>query len=462
VTSSQGKYRVERIIGMGGMGLVVAARHIELDERVAIKMLLPHLPATGEPAARFLREAKAAIRRSRTSTSSASSTWEGPTSEARTSSWSTWTGSDLGQLLERDGPLPVEDAVDYVLQACEAIAAAHALGIVHRDLKPANLFLAAASDGTAFVKVLDFGISKIAESPSSQGPGLTSTATVMGTPCFMSPEQLRSTRDVDARADIWSMGAILHALMTGTPPYDGESNADVSAKIIRDAPTPLRALRPEVPADLEAIVLRCLEKDPARRFADVSSLAEALSQVTPRDSSKASAIRVARIAAAVAPTILSVPPHAAQSFTPGGQATPGPTRTASAWGDTRREEKRGRRIAGMVAAVGIVAGAIVFGVLRWQGGPSASVSPVLATGSAPSTQVVAATTVPETPVAAAVPSASAAASGASSVVVPVVKPGAGRTGPGKSVATGPAPGATAAPTATTKPKGAAGLFDGRE
>jgi serine/threonine-protein kinase len=455
------KYRVERLIGMGGMGVVVAARHIELDERVAIKMLLPHLPATGEPAARFLREAKAAIRIKnehvvrvldvgRTDTGSPYIVME------------YLDGQDLGQLLERSGPLPVEDTVDYVMQACEAIAAAHALGIVHRDLKPANLFLAAASDGTAFVKVLDFGISKIAETASSQQPGLTSTATVMGTPCFMSPEQLRSTRDVDARADIWSMGAILHALMTGTPPYDGESNADVSAKIIRDAPTPLRVLRAEVPADLEAIVLRCLEKDPARRFADVASLAEALSRVTPRDSSKASAVRVARIAAAVAPTVLSEPPHHAQPFMPGGQATPGPTRTASAWGDTRREEKRGRRIAGMVGAAGIVAGAIVFGVLRWHTDPAASVSPVQATASAPATQVPAATTAPETQAAAPASSASTAPTAALSAAVPAGKPGASHAGAGKGVATGPAPGTTAAPTATTKPKGGAGLFDGRE
>jgi len=456
-----GKYQVERLIGMGGMGAVVAARHLELDERVAIKMLLPHLPATGEPAARFLREAKAAIRIKnehvvrvldvgRTETSSPYIVME------------YLDGQDLGQLLERVGPLPVEDTIDYVMQACEAIAAAHALGIVHRDLKPANLFLAAASDGTAFVKVLDFGISKIAESESSQAPGLTSMATVMGTPCFMSPEQLRSTRDVDARADIWSMGAILHALMTGTPPYDGESNADVSAKIIRDAPTPLRQLRPDAPADLEAIVLRCLEKDPARRFADVASLAEALSRVTPRDSSKASAVRVARIAAAVAPTVLSVPPMAAQPFTPGGGATPGPTRTASAWGDTRREEKRGRRLAGMLAAAGIIAGAIVFGVLRWQGPPAASVSPMLSPVSAAGTQVPAVPTPTETQVTAPVPSASSAPSALASVAAPVGKPGVGRPVGGKGVTAGAAPSTSAAPTATTKPKGSAGLFDGRE
>ncbi len=449
-----GKYRIERLIGMGGMGAVVAARHIELDERVAIKMLLPHLPASGEPAARFLREAKATIRIKNEHVVRVLDV-------GRTDKGSPYIvmeyldGQDLGQLLERSGPLPVEDTVDYVMQACEAIAAAHALGVVHRDLKPANLFLAAASDGSALVKVLDFGISKIAESAANQAPGLTSTATVMGTPCFMSPEQLRSTRDVDARADIWSMGAILHALMTGTPPYDGESNADVSAKIIRDLPTPLRQLRPDAPAELEAIVLRCLEKDPARRFPDVASLADALSRVTPRDSSKASAVRVARIAAAVAPTILSEPPHHAQPFTPGGQAAPGPTRTASAWGETRSEEKRGRKIAGMVAVVGIVAGAAVFGALRWHAGPVASAPPAVTTVSAAAMQAPAATTASETPVIAPAPSASTAPAATASAVAAASKPGAVH-------GAGPKGAPSAAPTASTKPKSSAGLFDGRE
>ncbi|MGH7298218.1 MAG: serine/threonine-protein kinase, partial [Polyangiaceae bacterium] len=253
-----GKYRVERLLGVGGMGAVLAARHLELDDRVAIKLLLPHLPATGEPATRFIREAKAAIRIKnehvvrvldvgRTETGAPYIVME------------YLEGSDLGRLLEHSGPLSIDDAVLYVTQACEAIAAAHAVGIIHRDLKPANLFLATAGDGSPCVKVLDFGISKLSESPTSGAVALTSTSTIMGTPCFMSPEQLRSTRDVDARADIWSIGAIVHALLTGAPPYDGESNADVSAKIIRDAPTPIRVLRPDAPAELEAIVLRCLE-----------------------------------------------------------------------------------------------------------------------------------------------------------------------------------------------------------
>jgi serine/threonine-protein kinase len=363
-------------------------------------------------------------------------------------------GYDLAQLVERSGPLPAEEAVEYVMQACEAIAAAHALGIVHRDLKPANLFLTSSTDGMPCIKVLDFGISKLSESASGTTPGLTSTTTVMGTPCYMSPEQLRSTRDVDGRADIWSLGAILHALMTGTPPYDGESNADVSAKIIRDAPTPLRELCPDATPELEAAVLRCLEKDPAKRFPDVVSLADALSQVTPRSSSKAAATRVARIAAAVAPTILSVPPPAQLPPAAVGGATPGPTRTASAWGDTRSEEKRGRKIAGVVAAAGIAAGVLVFGVLRWQGTSAPTVA-------APPPPASIATAVPATASAVVVvPPPSVTASATVEVVAsspPAVKVPVSRGG-----AVRPAPTADTKARTAPKPTSTANLFEGRE
>src|SRR5262249_35717330 len=149
------------------------------------------------------------------------------------------------------GRMPIETAVTYVLQASEAIAAAHALGIIHRDLKPGNLFLTTRADGSPCVKVLDFGISKITDTDLiPRSASITTTATIMGTPCFMPPEQLRSTRNVDARADIWSLGTILYALVTGEPPYSGESTADVAAKIIRDPPPSLRVARPEVPDGL--------------------------------------------------------------------------------------------------------------------------------------------------------------------------------------------------------------------
>jgi serine/threonine-protein kinase len=472
------KYRVERVIGAGGMGAVLAARHIELDERVAIKMLLPHLPVTGEASARFLREAKAAIRIKNEHVVRVLDV-------GRTGGGAPYIvmefleGCDLGQLLEHQGPLSVEDTVLYVTQACEAIAAAHAMGIVHRDLKPANLFLTTAGDGTPCVKVLDFGISKLAEPSASPAAGLTSTATVMGTPCFMSPEQLRSTRDVDARADIWSLGAILHALLTGTPPYDGESNADVSAKIIRDAPIPLRTFVPEAPADLEALVLRCLEKDPARRFQDVVSLAAALSVVSALPATKASATRVARIAAAVAPTVPSIPPPEAPARII--VSDPGPTRTASNWGDTRRgeskrEEKRSRRVAGLIAAAGVVAGIGVFGVLRLT---SPHPAPASVSAAAAGQEPVSTVTVP----AASVVTGTAAAS--ASVRTPTPAP-APETTPASVLALAPAsahtlnpalapahslhpgratpsssPAASAGPP-SSKPPAGTGLFDGRE
>ncbi|HEY8040797.1 MAG TPA: serine/threonine-protein kinase, partial [Polyangiaceae bacterium] len=335
-----GKYTVERLLGMGGMGVVLAARHVDLDERVAIKMLLPHVQPQGEPVARFIREARAAIKIRNEHVVRVLDV-------GRLESGAPYIvmeyleGSDLGQLVDRGGPLAVEAAIDYVTQACEAIAAAHAIGIIHRDLKPANLFLARAGDGRPTVKVLDFGISKISESSPQSTPGLTNTATIMGTPSFMSPEQLRSTRDVDARADIWSMGAIVHALLTGQPPYEGESNADVSAKIIRDAPTPLRQLRADVPEALEAIVLRCLDKEPSRRFGDIAELAQALGGVSTRDSVRAMAARVVRVAAGVAPTLMSTP-DVRPGVAPQAPSDPGATRTSSAWGETRREEKKAR------------------------------------------------------------------------------------------------------------------------
>ena len=456
-----GKYVVERVLGMGGMGVVLAARHLELDEPVAIKMLLPHLPASGESAARFVREAKAAIRIRNEHVVRVLDV-------ARTPSGSPYIvmeyldGCDLGQLVEQSGPLPVQDAVEYVLQACEAIAAAHALGIVHRDLKPANLFLAKGGDGALSVKVLDFGISKLAE-PSSGGPGLTSTATVMGTPCFMSPEQLRSTRDVDARADIWSMGAILHALLAGRPPYDGESSADVSAKIIRDAPTPLRALRSDVPAPLEAAVLKCLEKSPEQRFQGVPALADALATVVERDEVKATAARVTRVAAGTAATAATVRATSDPGVRfPVAPVTPGldPTRTSSAWGETRRVEQRKRRIAWGLVATAVLCGGTVFAALRWRAASTPSVPagpPTLATAAPPSPPT-SALVVPASSSTVVSPVPAESATAATSAVTPPARP----LGPkvrAPSAASVPAP-PSAKPVPSTRPS--AGLFDGRE
>jgi hypothetical protein len=464
-----GKYLVERIIGMGGMGIVLAARHLELDETVAIKMLLPHLPSSGEPAMRFVREAKAAIKIRNEHVVRILDV-------ARTPAGLPYIvmeyleGLDLGQLVEKNGPLLAEDAVEYVLQACEAIAAAHAMGIVHRDLKPANLFLARASDGAPCVKVLDFGISKLAEG-SSDSPGLTSTATVMGTPCFMSPEQLRSTRDVDARADIWSMGAILHALLTGSPPYDGESNADVSAKIIRDEPTPLRVLRPGSSESLEAAILKCLQKDPEKRYADVASLADALAAVVARESTKAAAARVSRIAsgtAATAATVRATSDPDVRMVSPLAASGQEPTRTSSAWGETRREERRKRRVAWGIVAAGLIGGVTVFAALRAHTEPAPGVPAAAGPPAATGVTVQPPQPVSQAPLAVA-PSATAQTPamspiGSASVTASARPPG----GKGFSRATAasavPVAPSSAKPAVTAPPPTAptSGLFDGRE
>src|SRR5262249_14654647 len=160
---------------------------------------------------------------------------------------------------------------------CEAIAEAHVLGIVHRDLKPANLFLTRRADGSALIKVLDFGISKAATNLVGQvDMTVTKTTKIVGSPAYMSPEQVRSPKSVDARTDIWATGVILYELLTGSHVYEAESTEGLLAQIVADPPTPMRARRPELPAELESAVMRCLEKSPTNRVADVAELAKAL------------------------------------------------------------------------------------------------------------------------------------------------------------------------------------------
>jgi serine/threonine protein kinase len=189
-------------------------------------------------------------------------------------------GSDLSKVSKTSDRLPIDEVVEYVLQACDAVAVAHSLGIVHRDLKPANLFLTRRVDGTPCVKVLDFGISKVLEGPISDAP-LTITTGVVGSPMYMSPEQMASSRNVDARTDIWALGMILFKMLTGKAPYQAESLLDLATKIANDPPLRPRALRPEIPEALEAAVMRCLEKDRDRRFGSVAELAVALVDFAP-------------------------------------------------------------------------------------------------------------------------------------------------------------------------------------
>jgi serine/threonine-protein kinase len=184
-------------------------------------------------------------------------------------------GYDLGTMLKKRGPLRVTSAVDYVIQACEGLAEAHAQGIVHRDLKPDNLYLSARADGGRIVKVLDFGISKAAVTGIS-----TQTGDILGSPAYMAPEQMRSTKDVDARADVWSLGVVLYQLVTGRLPFSGDSLPNLCLAVMNDDPAPPGRYREELPDGLAEVIGRCLEKDLERRIRDVGELAAALAPFT--------------------------------------------------------------------------------------------------------------------------------------------------------------------------------------
>lgn len=273
-----GKYRVERILGRGGMGVVVAALHLQLQELVAIKLLLPAVGSRPDFIQRFLREARAAVKIK--SMHVAHVLDVDTLSDGRLYMVMEYLeGKDLGQLIDQHGPLPQDEAIDYVLQVCEALAEAHALGIVHRDLKPSNLFLTHTQSGVPLIKVLDFGISKMSNEflgVAAQDARLTGETALIGSPLYMSPEQIRSAKDVDGRTDVWSLGVILHELLSGKTPFDGENYSALLASIAADQPIPLHVHLPSAPPELEAVILHCLEKKPDLRVASVLELARLL------------------------------------------------------------------------------------------------------------------------------------------------------------------------------------------
>jgi serine/threonine-protein kinase len=271
-----GKYRVGEVLGSGGMGVVLSATHVQLGSRVAIKFLLPTALKTEAAAARLLREARA--------TAKIVSDHVARVIDVGTLDngapyvvMEYLSGTNLAALLRERKRFPFREAVTYVLQACEGIAQAHALGIIHRDLKPSNLFLTRRADGTDCVKVLDFGLSKVSEGVGfSIDAHLTSTADVFGSPVYMSPEQLRSARDVDARTDIWALGTILFELIAGRPPFKAATLPQVCTLVLHARAPALREFAADAPAELEGVLARCLEKAPEKRLATVQELAQML------------------------------------------------------------------------------------------------------------------------------------------------------------------------------------------
>jgi serine/threonine-protein kinase len=270
-----GKYRVDRVIGEGGMGFVVEAMHTGLGDRVALKFLKPAALQQPDVVARFAQEARAAAKLKSEHVCRVIDVGEREDGSPFIV-MEHLQGRDLASVIEDRSRLDIPEAVEYVIQACEGLAEAHARGIVHRDVKPENLFLVERDDIRS-IKILDFGISKSALSDQSPVSGVK-TQNIMGSPCYMSPEQLRSTKTVDHRADIWSLGAVLFELLTGHTPYDhsNKSLTEIIALILEEPPRKLAQFRKDVPPELEAVILRCLMKDKDQRMQNAAELAIAL------------------------------------------------------------------------------------------------------------------------------------------------------------------------------------------
>ncbi|HWZ92026.1 MAG TPA: protein kinase [Polyangiaceae bacterium] len=379
-----GKYAIEAVVGRGGMGVVLAARHLELEERVAIKLILSDDgPKAADFVARFVREAKLASKIKNEHVVRVIDV-------ARLESGEPYIvmelleGQDLSELLAQHGPLPLELAALYLLQACEAIAEAHALGIVHRDLKPANLFLTTRRDGRPCVKVLDFGISKLV---GDAGQAMTKTNALLGSPYYMSPDQLVQSRDVDARSDVWALGVILFELLTKRYPFDAEDAPQLIAHILHTPPPSLATVRPDLPPALGELVAAALVKDRTQRIQDVAEFSRRLAVFAPEAgryslqvitgtlSRQSGALPKSALPAGSSGAWGAASPTASPSGAPGTTA-PGASVTLPSSGS-------GGRTAVIVAVLGAVVAVVVGAVFAFRGRgvapSSAESSPVAAT-----------------------------------------------------------------------------------
>ncbi|MEO7329523.1 MAG: protein kinase [Minicystis sp.] len=385
-----GKYRVERVLGQGGMGVVVSATHLHLQQKVAIKLLLEEV--TPEVMARFLREARASALLKSEHVVRVLDVGELPSGRPYMV-MEQLEGCDLAELLQKRGRLDPGEAADYLLQAGEALAEAHAAGIVHRDLKPGNLFVTRDADGAPFVKVLDFGISKETSVDPHQ-PKLTSSQTVFGSPAYMAPEQMMASRDVDARADIWSLGIIFYELLAGKTPFDGASYAELVIMVNATDPAPLAEVRRDVPKAVEAAILRCLNRDRARRFGSIAELSAVLAPFAGA-AGKRSAERIARRAPAPG---LSMPPPASSM----GRVDAG-TRDRLSLALSRSTsappQSRLPLVGGLIAGV-IFTGVAAIGALGWfSRAPSVGADAAPSAVAAPSSTSASTSTVAEATVA---------------------------------------------------------------
>ncbi|MDI3288225.1 serine/threonine-protein kinase [Polyangium sp. 15x6] len=376
-----GKYRVERVLGVGGMGIVVAARHTQLDALYAVKLMHPAEIGNRQALARFFREARAAAKLRSEHVARVFDAGRTPRGIPYIL-LEYLEGCDLQQLGKKRECLPVAEAVLYVMHAATALVEAHAAGIIHRDLKPANLFLTHRPDGSPCVKVLDFGISKRCDARAPSG--MTRTTDILGSPLYMSPEQMRSTRDVDARTDLWALGAILYRLLAGEAPFAARSLSDVYEGILEREPRPLSVRRPDVPPALDAVVRRCLRKNPDDRFPSALELAAALAPFVPEEETPRS-LRKQRVSLPSSPAVTVLPAtlptdpapddvptspdcRAAMKSAPtlrSVQEPPPPSSTSeptgAAWGGTWTVSARAREHGSRVVVAALLVAAVVGG-----------------------------------------------------------------------------------------------------
>jgi serine/threonine protein kinase len=351
------KYAIKRVLGQGGMAVVYLATHVRLRQRVAIKMLLPPIAEVAEVAHRFEREARAVAQ------------LHGP-NVARVLDVDTTPdglpyivmefieGKDLAaEIIDRKGVFSIEEAVGFVLQACSAMAEAHALGIVHRDLKPANIFVCVTTGTSPLLKVLDFGVSKLADHADTY---VTETAVVLGTPLYMSPEQIDSARKVDGRTDIWALGVILYELLACELPFRGMNAAGIITSVMADPPKPLHARRPDAPQELVDVIMKALEKDPDARHQTIADFAHALAPFGPPpgvwkapDPPSMSAYSIPPTDAGGPDTIASQPPRFDEAE---------PRTSGQGAAEVRDGGSKGSRLVWLVAAVVVLGAAAAYAI----------------------------------------------------------------------------------------------------
>jgi len=471
-----GRYRIERIVAEGGMGIIVAAHHLELEEQVAIKFLKEEFASQPEIVGRFAREAKAAARIKCEYTPTVFdvgiSQERGPYIVMEY-----LEGEDLELVLDTSGRLPFTRAAELIMQAGEAIAVAHANGVIHRDIKPANLFLVKGDQSMPVVKVLDFGVSKTALSGNVFGGAisLVKTQSLVGSPVYMSPEQIRGKEDVHYTADVWSLGAVLYELVTGVTAFTGSSITELCASVLESDPPPVTDRAPDIPAGLAETIMRCLEKNPKRRVQSAAELVVALAPYAPKRARMIvdRTIAVSKAAGLVppgfsVPTTIAPPPLSSNApvAIPAASALPrllidtqpelgqpGSRRPLAIGDDEHREQKRkgnGTVIGLLLIVAGLITGAVYF--VRRPSEPLVQPPPSTATENAAAAAAPAATPAssPTESVTFTPPQAIPTAASAT-VAAPSPKAAAGALPPVHAAARGTAAPRLPGATATAKP-----------